>query len=243
MSYEPNELRGEHKGNKKSITDVLVMMNDGTIINIEAQKRGKKEFHKRSRFYQSKIHSILLKVGENYKELPKTIMINILDFNLHKLEDYHTTFTLCEKNNKDYTDDMMEIHYIDLTVFRKRVKAGKIDLNDPKDRLTLLLDEKSDQKLVEKVIKMDSYANAIYEKTLRVLQDEKEYLTYIRAQQAEMDRDAELEYAKEKEGEKREKIGREEREIEIATDLKNKGISFEIIAETTGLPLSKIKKL
>ena len=120
LSYEPNEIKSERTGNKKAITDVLVMMNDGSIINIEAQRAKQKKFHKRSHFYNSRIYSILLRAGKNYEELPMTFMINIIDFNLHKLEKYHTTFTLCEKTHKEYEiADIMEIHYIDLTKFRK----------------------------------------------------------------------------------------------------------------------------
>jgi len=36
--------------------------------------------------------------------------------------------------------------------------------------------------------------------------------------------------------------GKKEEKIEIATKLKNKRLSFELIAETTNIPISKIKK-
>ena len=41
--------------------------------------------------------------------------------------------------------------------------------------------------LMEKVINMDKSVNKMYEKTLHVLQDQKEYLAYIRVEQAELD--------------------------------------------------------
>jgi len=120
LSYEPNEMKGHHKGDKKASTDVLVMVNDGTLINLEAQQAKQEKFYKRSHFYNTKIYSILLNVGEDHENLPKTIMINIINFNLHPLDDYHTVFTLCEKNHPEYKmDDIIETHYIDLTIFRK----------------------------------------------------------------------------------------------------------------------------
>lgn len=121
LSFEPNEIKGIHINNKKSATDVLVVMNEGTFVNIESQIAKKKGFHKRSHFYNSKIYSALLHVGDDYEELPMTIMINILGFDLHKLDNYHTIFVLTEKTHKEYAlDDIIETHYIDLTRFRKK---------------------------------------------------------------------------------------------------------------------------
>lgn len=99
----------------------------------------------------------------------------------------------------------------------------------------ILLNKNSPKELVDKVIKMDKIANNIYKKTGHVLQDRAEYLTYIRAEQAELDKKAQMKYREEK--------GKEEKEVEIAINLKNKGISLEIIAETTGMSISRIKKL
>jgi predicted transposase/invertase (TIGR01784 family) len=120
LTYVSNELEGQHKKDKKSITDVLITMGDGTFVNVESQIAEQKEFYKRSHFYNSKLYSIHLNVGDSYKELPKTIMISILDFDIHDLKEYHTTFILCEKNNREYSlDDITENHYIELPTFRK----------------------------------------------------------------------------------------------------------------------------
>lgn len=106
-------------------------------------------------------------------------MINILGFNLHKLNNYHTTFISSEKTHKEYIlDDIIETHYIDLTQFRK----NDITLNNLKDRLTLLLNEKTPQNLINKMIEMDEFTNNIYNKTSHILKDKQEYLSYIRAE-------------------------------------------------------------
>ncbi|MBZ9571062.1 hypothetical protein KQY27_05860 [Methanobrevibacter sp. TMH8] len=86
---------------------------------------------------------------------------------------------------------------------------------------------------------MDEFAKNVYEKTLHILKDKQEYISYIRADQAERDKKGMIKYA-EKQGIKK---GIEEEKISIAKNLKNKGISLEIISQTTNLPLSKIKKL
>jgi predicted transposase/invertase (TIGR01784 family) len=197
LSFKPNELRGQHKSDKKSITDVLVVTNNGTIVNIESQIKKQEKYHKRSQLYHSKINAIILSVGDDYEKAPMVIMINIIDFNLHKLEKYHTKFKFHEEDSDKYSmDDITEIHYIELPTFRKRLKNGNVDLNDPKDRAMILLNEKSPQKLVDKVIKMDEFANNVYEKVLRLIEDKGEALSRIRVEQAKQDREAEMKYAK-----------------------------------------------
>ncbi|MBZ9571063.1 Rpn family recombination-promoting nuclease/putative transposase [Methanobrevibacter sp. TMH8] len=120
LSFETNEMKGQHEGNKKSVTDVLVMTNDGNIVNIESQIKKQEKFHKRTHFYDSSLNSVFLSAGENYNELPLVITINILGFNLHPLEKYHTTFKLTETTYKEYIlDDVIETHNIDLVKFRK----------------------------------------------------------------------------------------------------------------------------
>jgi predicted transposase/invertase (TIGR01784 family) len=239
---------GRHKRNKKSNVDVLVMMNNGTFVNIEAQRRKQEKFHKRSHFYNSKIYSIFLNEGKDYDELPMSIMINILDFNLLKSENYHHAFILYDKINKKYTiGDILETHYIELPKLRKKVKTGNIDLNNPKIRLLLLLDEKTPQKLIQKVINMDKNVNNIYQKALNALQNQKEYLSYIRAEQAELDYKAQLKYA-EKTGVKKGKFegkveGKADSKIEIAIKLKKLDITLEKIAEITGIPVEEIEEL
>ena len=245
LTFISNELKGEYKNNKKSITDVLVTTNDGTLVNVESQIAKQKNFHKRSHFYNSRICSILLRVGQSYEELPMTIIINILNFTLHKeIEDYHTKFTLTENKEKNYSiPDLMETHYIELTKLRKLVREDNIDLNDPKTRLILFLDEKTPKKLIKKVIKMDEFGKNIYEKSAHILQDQEEYLAYIRAEQTELDTKAMIDCGKEEGEEKGIKKGIEKGKIEVAIKLKELNLPIEQIAEATGITPAKIKKL
>ena len=94
---------------------------------------------------------------------------------------------------------------------------------------------------------MDKFANSIYEKTLRLVEDKKEVLSRIRVEQAKLDREAEMEYAKEKAEEKGKKEGikegKEKRNIEIATKLKNSGYNVEDISKITELSTKFIEKL
>lgn len=123
------------------------------------------------------------------------------------------------------------------------MRKNDIDLNNPEDSLALLLDEKTPQNLIDDVIEMDEFASNIYNKTLHVLKNKKEYLSYIRAEKAELDRKAEIKYAKEegiKEGMKEGELIKSEK---IAINFKKDGIPIEIIAKNTGLAIEFIEKL
>jgi len=127
------------------------------------------------------------------------------------------------------------------------LKKGNIDLNNPKDRLMILLDVKSPDNLIKKVIEMDSFAKNVYNKAERLLQDRDGYLAYIKADQAERDKKAQIRYGEEK-GEKRgekkgRKEGKKEEKVEIAIKLKNKGYSFEEISDITDLTIDFIEKI
>ncbi|MCL2114950.1 MAG: hypothetical protein FWH29_01880 [Methanobrevibacter sp.] len=82
---------------------------------------------------------------------------------------------------------------------------------------------------------MDESVNKMFEKTIHVLQDQREYLAYIRAEQADLDYKAQIKYATDK--------GREEEKIKIAIKLKKLDYPLKEIAKITGMPVKEIKKL
>ena len=232
LIYRVNELRGLHVGNKNSVVDVLVEMNDGTIVNIEAQKSVQKDFHKRSYFYSSKIASSLLFVSEDYVVLPLVIMLNFLDFTLFKEENFYSKFIKWDEISKNQViRDVDVFYYIELTKLRRNLRYNQVNLNDGKVRLSLLLDENTPKELVKEVIKMDKMALKIHEKARIVLQNQDEYLAYIRAEQAEQDIKAQIRYAEEKKA------------MEIAIKLKKLDYPINEIAEITDLSVEEIKKL
>jgi predicted transposase/invertase (TIGR01784 family) len=72
---------------------------------------------KRTLFYWSRLYSSQIKKGENYKNLNKTITINILNFNYIESEKYHTVYHLYEDDEKTMLTDILEIHFVELLKF------------------------------------------------------------------------------------------------------------------------------
>ncbi|MCL2156971.1 MAG: hypothetical protein FWH54_03000 [Methanobrevibacter sp.] len=78
---------------------------------------------------------------------------------------------------------------------------------------------------------MDKHINKIYEKAQLALQNQEEYLAYIRAEQAELDRKAQIKY------------GERKGKIEVAIKLKKLGYPIKEIAEITGISVEKIREI
>ncbi|MGL4945305.1 MAG: Rpn family recombination-promoting nuclease/putative transposase, partial [Fusobacteriaceae bacterium] len=120
------EMTKESLENKNSRLDIKAVTDNGTIINIEIQLTNKFNMGKRTLFYWSKLYSEQLKEGEDYKQLNKTVCINILNFNYFKeIESYHSIFKIREDKSGVILEDDLEIHFLELT------KLSGFDKNDP----------------------------------------------------------------------------------------------------------------
>ncbi|MCL2115121.1 MAG: Rpn family recombination-promoting nuclease/putative transposase [Methanobrevibacter sp.] len=244
LTYVPNELKGKYKMNKKSITDVLVKIDDDNYVSIEAQIEKQDDFHKRCQFYYCKMTPAFLLEGDDYENLPLVVMINILNFNLHKTGYYRSKFVPWDEICKKLTlDDIQETHFIELPTLRRELKKRELDLNDPKVRLNILFNKKTPKKLLQKVIKMDKHINKMYEKAQLALQNQEEYLAYIRAEQAELDRKAQIKYGERKGERNGVKKGKIEGKMEVAIKLKKLAYPIKEIAEVTGISVEKIREI
>nr|WP_250648856.1 Rpn family recombination-promoting nuclease/putative transposase [Clostridium zeae] len=102
---------------KIGILDVRVVTEKGIHINVEIQLINRYNMINRTLFYWSRLYSNQIKKGENYKNLNKTITINILNFNYIDSKKYHTTYHLWEDEEKTKLTDILEIHFIELPKF------------------------------------------------------------------------------------------------------------------------------
>ena len=126
---------------KKACTlDIKAKINEDTITNIEMQVNDEHNIEDRSIYYMVKTASNELKIGEDYTELSKTIVINILNFNYFKRNSFHSIAHMkFEKTTeKAYIDlgydpedeivtEKLELHFIELEKFKqKNPNAEKI---------------------------------------------------------------------------------------------------------------------
>ncbi|MGL4944949.1 MAG: Rpn family recombination-promoting nuclease/putative transposase, partial [Fusobacteriaceae bacterium] len=118
------EVTKEYIEDSFSRLDVLAKTDKGEIINIEMQRADEKNMVKRSLYYWSKAFSGEYTGKSRYSQLPRTICINILDFELLLENNYHNKYLLKNEKTENILTDTMEIHFIELP------KLKDIDMKD-----------------------------------------------------------------------------------------------------------------
>jgi len=229
-------------GDKSSSLDVRAVLQGKTKVNIEVQVRNQHNMDRRSLFYWSKEYSESLGEGQDYRELPNIIAINIVDFDYPPVHNFHTRFHLREDNDRDIIlTGALEIHFINMVKYRRQARKGVV--NDPLSRWMAWLNRRSPPELVAEVVKMDSAIQAANERMVYVTGDKEAIRAYERRQMALSDYNSAINYARSTGMKKGRQKGRTEEKLEIARNLKKMGIPITQIAEGTGLPVEIIAQL
>ena len=120
----------KHYNDKETIVDVKCITKNGTVVIIEVQLSGNSRFPERILYYWSANYSKLLKKGEEYEDLTPVISINLLNFNLNKVnKNVHSCYMIYDTKNKNLLTDHLQIHIIELKKFKFKDNDLKKDLN------------------------------------------------------------------------------------------------------------------
>ena len=224
-SFEKDVIDG-----KSCILDVLAVLQDGTKVNIEVQLSNERNMERRSLFYWSMVYYRSLKGGQDYRELPNVIAINIVDFDYLPGENFHTCFHLREDADPSIIlSPVLEIHFVNMVKWRKQREK---DLAVPLNRWLTWFDEKSPPKLIEEVLSMDTAIRAAYESFGCATQQEFDVWDLNRRREkARLDMVSRLNGA------------REEKAIEIARSALTEGATPEFVRKITGLDIETINRL
>jgi len=221
------------KSGKSCVLDVRAILADSTMVNIEVQLRNEYNIDRRSMFYWSKMYSESINRGQDYRELPNVIAINVVDFDFPSRGDFHTCFHLREDTDPTLIlTETLEIHFINMIRWRKR---GDKDIRNHLHRWLVWLDVNSPPELVEEVTAMDSEIMTANRKQYYLTQEWQERDLYLHQLLATMDYNTGVSYALEK--------GEQKKAVEIARNLLAEGLTTEIVQKTTGLSLDEIEKL
>ena len=130
---------------KVGILDIKAKLNDGNVnCDIEMQVVDQKDIEKRILFYWSKMYIQTLKVGEDYENLKRCIVILITDYDLDKLKEIPEYVTKWKIREEKYpklvlTNDL-ELYIISLEKAKNSTKNKEEELynwlkfiNNPKE--------------------------------------------------------------------------------------------------------------
>ena len=229
----------DYRAGKMSILDIKAKAQNGRWFNVEMQISEDYNFDKRAIYYWAKLVTEQLSEGMMFKELKKTISINILDFNfIPNTPEVHNCYKIINTatGKDDKLHDIFELHYIELKKFKKTYHQ----INSALDRWSTFLTkaDKLDKEHVPKELASDKNIVKAIEAVDRMFNEE-ERLVYETRMQSLADVESKIASAEEKGLEKGLEQGREEginkASKAIALNLLGKGIDIATIAEVTGL--------
>ena len=231
----PFNLKRNYK-DKETIVDVKCITKNGTVVIIEVQLSGNSRFPERILYYWSSNYSKLLKKGEEYEDLTPVISINLLNFNLNKVnKNVHSCYMIYDTKNKNLLTDHLQIHIIELKKFKFKDNNLKKDLNYWLGFFTTNnMEEYMSEIVKEKPIMEEAhkrYNNFIRSRLMMSEYEKKEIYQY--------DKQITLE-EKRREGIKE---GIEKRNYTIAKSMKKDGADINLISKYTGLTIKEIEKL
>ena len=240
--------------------DLQATLNERQIINIELQSKDKGNFRVRTVFYASKIISREVVRGTDYDDLDKTILINILGYEMFpQFDDYISKTSIVLESHKDFeVIDNIQWWFIELPKFRR----AHPDMSKKINQWLAFIDDE-DKELVEVAEKKN--------KVLKKARKEVEYLTGDAAvrrmaelrEKWDLEYEVSMDYAKKKgiqdgikqgikegkeqgikEGKEQGiKIGERNNQIKTAKEMKKQGLSIDLIEQITKLSKEEIEKL
>ena len=117
------ELVPEEVGGKFSRLDLNLNVDD-SLVNIEVQINSEDDFRDRTLFYWAKLYGSELKSGEDYRQLKKTITINIVDFNMFSGTDFHNEIVTSIKGTDEIFSDKFSMHFFELKKVGKSITSN-----------------------------------------------------------------------------------------------------------------------
>lgn len=238
----------QFNGDKESSLDIKVSTGQGERINVEVQLNNVDDFRKRSLYYWSKLYSEGLHEAEAYVTLKKSIVINIMDYNLiSETERYHTIYKLYETSERFLLIDDLEIHYVELTKFHPVADVGLMEATEL--WLTFLKNagKEDAEELLNELGKRKEEIQLAKEMLGKISADEMMRQRYYAQEKARIDKISSMKYAEimgmEKGMQEGLEKGLEKGKRDTARNLLALGIPADTIAQATGLPLDDILRM
>jgi len=178
-------LRVSRRRQKQGILDVVIRLENGTMVDVEMQVRRRSHWTKRQLFYLAKMYTDHLKVGEDYGKLCRCVSIAVVDFKLSESAEYHREYRLRDKSGEELTD-LLEVHIIELG---KALQGKAVDdwirlfnAEKEEDLAMISADNVGIREAVEVLREMSlgKSLRAWYERNLKLRRDRKAEDDYVR---------------------------------------------------------------
>lgn len=223
------EMPPENLEDKFCRLDINMKVN-GQQVDLEVQVSNEGDYPERVMYYWAREFSSALLIGQGYSELPRTLVISIINFMLFDCEEYHSFFQPLEVTRHTLLSDKMGFYFFELPKLPDDVNQENMPL------LWLSLSKADTEEELEKIKGMEvpvmsQAINAYYTITASSEFREKERLR----EKARHDEAQALYNAR--------REGKQEEKYEIARKLIKRNRPVDEIVEDTGLTYGEIEQL
>lgn len=236
---------------KRSVLDIKARSAQGKWYDIEMQVLPEDWFAKRSLYYWSRLYSEQLQEGKHYRDLTKTICINILNFSqLHDEPSYHNVYKVRNVVSNSELLDEFELHFIELRKYDESLAdslktaldrwvnflklAGVYDSETMPEELKASPPVRKAMNLLER-LSATKEERAIYDDRLKWIRDVESSLETMEQRGRELGRAEGIEIGREQ--------GLEQAKKENARRMLRKGMSIADVSEYADLPEDEVRLL
>ena len=243
IDYLSTEQYGQTQENKEFRYDFMCRDKDGVSFIVEAQRYKESDWFRRCVSYASRMYDLKNESGGSY-DIPPVYLIGLMGVDIDHpdmerwRDRYISEYTFREKETHELLDDTIFIIFAELNRFSKRAEDCETGL----DRMLYVL--KNSCALETPV---DWLNDPIYARILRAFEIAKfskaKRMQYNKDMYDERRRNGEMKAARQDglaEGLAR---GREEGILQMARNMKQQGLTVDMIQKITGLPIDVCESL
>jgi predicted transposase/invertase (TIGR01784 family) len=223
------EMPPENLGDKFCRLDINMMVN-GQQVDLEVQVSNEGDYPERVMYYWAREFSSALLTGQGYSELPRTIVISIIDFVQFDCVEYHSFFQPLEVTRHTLLSDKMGLHFFELPKLPDDITQENMLL------LWLSLFKADTEEELERIKEMEVPVMSQAIKAYYTITSSSEFREKERLREKARHDEAQALYNARREGKQEEKY-------EIARKLMKRNRPVDEIVEDTGLMYEEIEQL
>ncbi len=223
------EMPPENLGDKFCRLDINMMVN-GQQVDLEVQVSNEGDYPERVMYYWAREFSSALLTGQGYSELPRTIVISIIDFVQFDCVEYHSFFQPLEVTRHTLLSDKMGLHFFELPKLPDDITKENMLL------LWLSLFKADTEEELERIKEMEVPVMSQAIKAYYTITSSSEFREKERLREKARHDEAQALYNARREGKQEEKY-------EIARKLMKRNRPVDEIVKDTGLMYEEIEQL
>lgn len=128
--------------NEKFVRIDLHIQVDDRLVDVEMQINNEPGYRERALYYWSRLYGSDLHESERYDKIRQCISISIMNFNLFKCPEYHSSFKLREDSRGELLTDKCVLHFFELKKINK-----KINKDNPMELWLQLINAETEEEL------------------------------------------------------------------------------------------------